>query len=106
MIKNDGKLYIEKHTFTEWLTIYIFAVPFMLSFVIDFLNVPSFFKYTLDLCWVTVLVILTFRKTWRIEKQLTPFIIQMVVWLLTTRFKPDITYIKYLALTLFITDFV
>lgn len=84
MIKNDGKLYIEKHTFTEWLTIYIFAIPFMLSFVIDFLSVPSFFKYTLDLCWVTVLAIMTFRKTWRIEKRLTPFIIQMVVWLLYT----------------------
>lgn len=82
MIKQDGNIYIKKHTPIEWFTIYIFVIPFLLSFVIDFLHVPSFFKYSLDLVWVTVLAMLTFRKLWKIEKKLLPFIIQMVVWLL------------------------
>ncbi len=84
MISKDGKIYIKKHTPLEWLSIYIFAVPFLLSFVIDFLNVPSFFKYSLDLAWVAVLAMLIFRKQWLIDRKLSPFIAYIVLWLVYT----------------------
>ena len=70
-----GKLYIKKRTFPEWLTCYIFLMPFLLSFFLDFLGLPSFLKYTVDLAWIGAFVFLFFKKRISVEKKIAPFTI-------------------------------
>lgn len=71
----DGKIYIRKRTVGEWLTLYIFLMPFFLSFFIDYLKLPDFIKYTIDLAWVLLFAALIFRSKWQIRKRLAPFLV-------------------------------
>ena len=75
MLKNydAGKLYIKKRTLPEWLTLYIFLFPFLFSFALDFLNLPSVFKYTVDVVWIAVLLIVFARKNIVLQKKVVPF---------------------------------
>ena len=82
MIKStNGKIYIKKHTLGEWLTLYIFLMPFFLSFVIDFLKLPDLLKYTIDIVWVLLFAVLMFRGKWQIRKRLAPFLVNVGVLL-------------------------
>ena len=68
-----GNLYIKKRTFPEWLTCYIFLMPFLLSFFLDFLGAPSIIKYTIDLAWIGVFVFLFLKKRVSLERKIAPF---------------------------------
>ena len=70
-----GNLYIKKRTFPEWLTCYIFLMPFLLSFLLDFLGLPSFLKYTIDIAWIGAFAFLFLKKRVSVEKKIAPFTI-------------------------------
>ena len=70
-----GNLYIKKRTFPEWLTCYIFLMPFLLSFLLDFLGLPSIIKYTIDLAWIGTFAFLFLKKRVSLERKITPFTI-------------------------------
>lgn len=72
--KNFGKLYIRKRNLSQWLTGYIFLIPFLLAFLQEFLNLPSIVRYTVDLAWILVFVLLFFKKHLLLEKKITPLI--------------------------------
>ena len=60
-----GKLNIsiKKRTLPQFLMLYVFALPLLFSFLLDFLGVASIVKYTVDACWVlTVVLMLLNRK--------------------------------------------
>ncbi len=78
----NGKLYIKKRTLPEWLTLYIFLMPFFLSFFMDFLMVPSLIKYTIDIAWCSVMVVILFRKKITMNQDTTRFAIFTLVFLL------------------------
>ena len=73
MNDNTKKLYIKKRTFPEWLTCYIFLMPFLLSFLLDFLGLPSIIKYTIDLAWIGVFSVLFLKKRVSLERKIAPF---------------------------------
>lgn len=76
MLNNEGMmLYIKKRPFFGWLTHYIFILPFLLSFLLDFLHLPSVIKYTADLAWVIVFLCLFVHKKLTIHKRLLPFLL-------------------------------
>ncbi|MBR7132414.1 MAG: hypothetical protein IKD04_02670 [Clostridia bacterium] len=50
-----GLLYIKKRNFPEGLTCLVLILPLLLSFFIDFLHLPSFVKYLIDIAIVLIL---------------------------------------------------
>lgn len=72
---NFGKLYIKKRTLAEWMTNYIFVLPFLLAFLLAFLGLPSFLKYTIDVAWVAVFISLFVRRRVLLDKKIVPFAI-------------------------------
>ena len=79
---NSGKLYIRKRTLPEWLTFYIFIMPYLLSFLMEFLKVPSVIKYTVDAAWVGIFLLLFARRRVQLDKKVTPFVILTGIFLL------------------------
>ncbi len=75
MINKSGIIHIKKRTFPEWLAYYIFIMPFLLSFLLDFLGLPSFIKYTIDAAWVLATLLIFLRKKVVFNKNLIPFVI-------------------------------
>ena len=75
MINKTGILYIKKRTLPEWLAYYIFLMPFFLSFLLDFLGLPGFVKYTIDIAWVLSVLLVLLRKKVTFNRNLIPFVV-------------------------------
>lgn len=56
------KLLIRKRTFQGWMACIIFVMPFLLAFLQDFLGLPSFVKYIIDVAWVLLLALMLLQK--------------------------------------------
>lgn len=84
MINKSGVLHIKKRTFPEWLAYYIFIMPFLLSFLLDFLGLPSFIKYTIDAAWVLATLLVFLRKKVTFNRNLIPFVIISCVFFVYT----------------------
>lgn len=85
MVKsNIGKLYIKKRTLPEWLTLYVFIFPFIISFLLDFLKLPDLFKYSVDVAWLVLVLILFFRRNLLLKRILIPFASFIGIFLLYT----------------------
>lgn len=77
--KKYANIYIKKRTVPEWLTCYIVMFPLFISFLVDFINLPSFIKYSADVVWILMLVIMLFLKRNVIfQKKLAPFITYII----------------------------
>lgn len=79
-----GKLNIKKQKFLKYLAWYIFVMPFLLSFLIDFLHLPSLIKYTIDVAWVLGTVLLFLQRRVTIDRKLLPFLLFIIGFLLYT----------------------
>ena len=77
---NSFNLYVRKRTLPEWLALFVFAMPFLLSFLQDFLHFPSLVKYTVDVAWVGGLWFLVARHQQKIHRKLFPFVCFVVVF--------------------------
>lgn len=76
-----GQLQIKKRSLPQWLSLGIFVLPFFFSFLIEFLKVPSFIKYTVDMMWVSLLLFMFVGKHIRIKKNTIPLFLLVVFWL-------------------------
>lgn len=79
---NHGQLLIKKRTLPEWLTIYIFVLPFLLSFFLEFLKLPGLIKYTVDFAWIALFAFMFIGKRIFINKKITLPVILVGIWLL------------------------
>lgn len=77
----SGLLYIKKRSLPQCLTMFIFMMPFFLSFAQDLLGVGSFIKYTIDLAWVVAIAFLFIDKRFFQHKSIRPFLIYTVIFL-------------------------
>ena len=73
---------IKKRSLTEILSLYIFILPFCLSFLMDFIGINSVIKYSIDVVWVGLFALLVFRKQSLIEKKIFSFVVFIISWLL------------------------
>ncbi len=82
MQNNSGILYIRKQPFPAYITYIIFIMPFFLTFLQDFLGLPGFVKYIIDVCWLGALISLIFVKRAYIKKDITPAIMVFAIFFL------------------------
>lgn len=83
------RLIVKKRALPEIFTYIIFLMPFFLSFFQDFLGLPSFIKYSIDVCWIGALVFLLFVKRAYVKKDIAPaitivavfFVLALIVYL-------------------------
>lgn len=83
-LTSSGELLIKKRPFPQWLTLYIFFMPFLLGFLQGFLKFPSIIKYTIDLAWIIVTICIFVRKSLSFKKRLIPFLVFVVTFFLVT----------------------
>ncbi len=77
-----GLIYVKKRSLAEMMTYFIFLFPFIMALLLEFIGIPSFIKYTVDLVYVCALLLVTIRKYAVLNKKLTPFVIFTVGYLL------------------------
>ncbi len=76
------QIQIKKRSFPGWLSIGILVFAFCVSFFVDLLKVPSFVKYSIDLMWVALLIIMVVSKQIKIKRNITPLILIISIWFL------------------------
>ncbi len=81
---NFPKLQIKKRTLPEWLTYYILFMPLFELCLIEFFGFPNAIRYTVDAVWVFMFALIFFRKKVVLQRQLMPFLMFFVIWLLYT----------------------
>ncbi len=79
---NTGRIHIKKRSLLELVAMYIFLLPFLLSFFLDFLKLPGAIKYTADVSWVLIFFIMFVNKHIKIKKNLLPFVLFIGIWIL------------------------
>ncbi len=72
---NLRKLHIKKHPFVKYLAYFIFIMPFLLSFLLDIVHLPSVLKYTIDAAWAIAVVLLFFKRRVVFDRNLLPFLV-------------------------------
>lgn len=79
-----GKLYIKKRTILEWLPLYIIAMPFFFSLLLEVLELPDVIKYTVDVAWFVLFLTMVLKKQAEGEKKILPLILLSLFFLLYT----------------------
>lgn len=77
-----SKLHIKRRELPQWLAIYVLVIPFCLSFLMDFLNFPSFIKYTVDIAWLILLMFLFVGKVIILKRNITALLVIAGGWFL------------------------
>lgn len=84
--KKTGLLYIKKRSTYEVLTYIIFLFPFIMAFLLEFLHLPSFVKYSVDVMYLIALFLMNNGKNTLIQKEHTAFVAFVVSFLLYSLF--------------------
>lgn len=71
---NNGKLTLEvrRRTFPEWMVLWIALFPLLTGTFFSLANLPTALKYTLDVGWVSLLLIMMFSKGLKNRKDTRP----------------------------------
>lgn len=71
---NNGKLTLEvrRRTFPEWMVLWIGLFPLLTGTFFSLANLPTALKYTLDVGWVSLLLIMMFSKGLKNRKDTRP----------------------------------
>lgn len=56
------KIRIQRKKPPEWLVLYIWIMPFLLPFFLEFLHLPSLIKYTLDAAWLALMFFMVVNR--------------------------------------------
>lgn len=72
---HKGLVYIKKRNFPEVLAALIFLFPFIMAFLLEFLKIPGFIKYTVDAMYICAFLFMYFRKNTLLKKKIAPFAI-------------------------------
>lgn len=81
-----GLLYIKKRSVPEILTYIIFLFPFIMAFLLEFLHLPSFVKYSVDIMYIAVLFMVNAGRNTYVRKNHATFVGFIIVFLLYTLF--------------------
>lgn len=76
------KIEIRKRTIPACLAIFVFIMPFFLPTVLQLLGLPGILKYTVDFAWVLGGVILFFRKSVSLPRNIMPVVTFVVIYFL------------------------
>ncbi len=82
--KRTGLIYIKKRSVQEYFTYIIFLFPFIMAFLLEFLRLPSFLKYAVDVMYVCSFLAMIAGKYTVLKKNLAPFAVFTLVFLLYT----------------------
>ncbi len=66
----NRKIHIRKRSTCEWMTFYLFLMPFLIPFFVDFLGISGLLKYSLDVVWCSLVVILIAKKRVVLRREL------------------------------------
>ena len=77
-----GLIYIKKRSFPEVLVSLVVLFPFIMAFLLEFLNVPNFIKYAVDAIYICAFVYINFRKNTYIKRELAPFAVFILCFFL------------------------
>ncbi|MBQ4104835.1 MAG: hypothetical protein IJC86_00400 [Clostridia bacterium] len=77
---SEGKLYIKKRTFPQYLTSFVFLMPFFIATLTELVGLPSIVKYSIDVAWVILAVVLICRKSLFLRREMLPIIILVAVF--------------------------
>lgn len=80
----NGYLYIKKRPVPEWLTWFVFAFPFIMALFKDFIGMPGFVKYLVDIAYVIAALFLVVKKQTLLSKRVMPFFIFVTFFFLYT----------------------
>lgn len=83
-VTTNGKLNITNRPLPQWLTLFVFMMPFFLAFLQELLGLPGVVKYTIDAAWVCATCLLFFRRKITLDKKMIPFFVFIGVFLLYT----------------------
>lgn len=78
------KIRIKRRSQAEWLIIYIFALPFAFSFLMDLLHIPGLIKYTIDLALVMLVFILYLNRKFVEDSHVTAIMRTVAAFVLVT----------------------
>jgi len=67
-VGNKGILYVKKRTFPQIAVLYITLLPFCFGFFIDLLRIPNIIKYTIDVFWLVLLVLMVVKRSIIVKK--------------------------------------
>lgn len=76
------KIHIRKRTLPQWLTVYLFLMPFLLNAIISVAEPLSIAKYTLDVAWGGILIMTLMRSRVRVKRKLFPLLCIVVAFFL------------------------
>lgn len=79
-----GIIYIQKRSLPEWLLWFIFLFPFLMAFLTELLNMPSFVKYLVDAAYVIAFMFVFFRRMALLNRKVMPFVMFFIAFLLYT----------------------
>ena len=60
---SNGKLYIKKRSFSEWLILVVLVFPFLFGTLFEIIGLPSFVRFTIDAVLVYFLVLFIYNKS-------------------------------------------
>lgn len=79
-----GLVYVQKRTLPEWLVWFVFLFPFFTPMLTEFIGLPGFVKYSVDLAYITAFLFIFFRRQTAVNKKLMPFVLFFIFFLLYT----------------------
>lgn len=78
------KLNIKQRPLPQWLTYFVFVMPFLVETLQGFLGLPSIIKYSIDVAWLLATGLLFIRRKITIDKKMIPFFVFVGVFVLYT----------------------
>ena len=81
-METKGILRIEKRPLPCWLIIWIVSLPLLWGMIFQLFSLPSFVKYTADIAWIGLLLLMLFRRKIKVEKKVFPLALLVVVFFL------------------------
>ena len=60
---------IKKRSNSEWITLFVLAMPFLFGLLIDLIGLPTFVKYVIDIAWIALLGVLILNKFMTANKE-------------------------------------
>lgn len=79
-----NRIYIQKRTMPEWLTLFIFIFPFMMALLTEVFQLPGLVKYFVDAAYVVAFLFLFMQKQTVLGKKIIPFFLFILSFSLYT----------------------
>lgn len=79
-----GEIYIKKRTMPQWFAVFTVIVPFLFGFLFETLKVPQLLKFSIDVMWFVLFVLMVCKKNLEFKKSITPLLVLVVLFFVYT----------------------